>query len=413
MDERAGAAGLETGAPETLAGVAPFSLEEAMRLLGEASVSAAGLAGVGAIRCGSLAPLVELSASTGRTREIALGVSLQGLGPRLAALPRDRRLPAELRGHLDAEAERGQARGERVLGLLADLAALFAGEGLRAVPLKGAALVLGGEVPAGLRPMADLDLLFASEGDLGRAAGRIEAELGWRPLWNTDRHLVLAERDERVVLPGCEHPGNPLRIELHRAFRLGVLGRTLDATDALRRGTRRAGAWELPSEEALLLHLLLHAAEDFAAKGLRGVQCVDFLLLARRLGPLPLEGVPARALSPVVLAARAIEGLFPGTFAPEALERASSEVAPRVLLRAATVPALRHSRAARGWTRTALGLVDGAVPATRFVLRTLFPPLDEVKANVAPGAAGPALAAAWLRVLSGRAGSAVRGLLGR
>lgn len=409
MDDRSREAELEPGAPWAPDGIAPFSLEEAMSLLGEASVAAAGLAGVAAIRDGSLAPLVELSASTRRWREIALGVSLQGLGPRLAALPHDERLPAELRGHLDGEAERGAARGERVLGLLARLAALLAGEGLRAVPLKGAALVLGGETPAGLRPMADLDLLFDSEVDLRRAAGRIEAELGWRPLWDTDRHLVLAERDERVALPGCEHPDNPLRIELHRAFRLRVLGRTLDATDALRRRTRRSGGWELPSEEALLLHLLLHAAEDFAAKGLRGVQCVDFLLLSRRRGPLPLEGLPARAVPPVVLAARAVEGLFPGTFVPEELARASTTVAPRVLVRAATIPPLRHSRAARGWTRTALGLVEGAPAAIRHLLRTLFPPLDEVRANVAPGATGPALAAAWLRVLSGRIGSAIRG----
>jgi hypothetical protein len=393
-----------------MSGIAPFAADETLRLLHDPLVAAAGLAAARAIRDASLAPLAELAAAAGRTREIAFGVSLQGLGPRLATLPPDPRVPRELREHLDAEGARGAVRGERIVGLLARLAEILEAERLRAVPLKGAALLLGGIVPPGLRPMADVDLLFETEGDLRRAAARIGPALDYRPLWNTRRHLVLAEAEEKVVLPACEHPENPLRIELHRSFRLDVLGRTLDATGALRRGTGRAGAWDVPGDDALLLHLLFHAAEDFAAKGLRGVQSVDFLLLARRLGPLSL---PAPSPAPVVLAARAVEGLFPGTFDAASLAGASAAVRETILLRAASIPALRHARGERGWTMTALGLVDGGVPATRFLLRTLFPTLDEVKANVAPGATGPALAAAWLRVLSGRLLSAVRGVRGR
>lgn len=392
---------------------APFSSEETMRRLGEPAVAAAGLAAAAALRDGSAAPLASFASDEARARTAAFAASLQGLGPRLAALPDVATLPAELRGHLAGEAARCAARGERITGLLACLEELLASAGLRAVPLKGAALVLRKEIPAGLRPMADLDLLFDSEADLRAAAAGIGAELGYVPLWNTRRHLVLAEREERVPFPACEHPGNPLRIELHRSFRLEVLGSVLDATEPLRRDARPSGAWALPSREALLLHLLFHAAEDFAAKGLRGVQAYDFVALTRTSGPLPIPGLRRGEQGPVALAARAVERLFPGTFEAGSLDRAARGVSPPAVERAAALPVLRHSRPERGWTATALGLADGKLRAARFLLRTLLPSLDEVRANVAPNASGRKLAAAWAVVLMRRLASGARRLARR
>lgn len=390
----------------------PFSAEETMRRLGEPAVAAAGLAALAALRDGTAAPLGAFAEDEARARAAAFAASLQGLGPRLARLPDVAILPPALGEHLAGEGERCEARGERILGLLATLEGLFAASGLRAVPLKGAALVLGKEVPPGLRPMADLDLLFDSEADL-REAARIGGALGYAPLWNTGRHLVLAEREERVPFPACEHPGNPLRIELHRSFRLEVLGSVLDATEALRREAVPAGGWALPSREALLLHLLFHAAEDFAAKGLRGVQAFDFVVLARKNGPLPLPDLARGERGPVALAALAVERLFPGTFDAASLGRLALGVAPGALRRASALPVLRHARPGRGWTATALGLVDGPGPAARFLLGTLLPSLDEVKANVAPDATGAKLVAAWGGVLTGRLASAARRLVRR
>ncbi|MHB8800773.1 MAG: nucleotidyltransferase family protein [Thermoanaerobaculia bacterium] len=384
-----------------------------MQRLGEPAVAAAGLAALAALRDGSAAPLEAFAADDARARTAAFAASLQGLGPRLARLPDVAILAPSLRDHLAGEGERCAARGERILGLLASIEVLLASSGLRAVPLKGAALVLGKETPAGLRPMADLDLLFDSEADLRVAAAKIGAALGYASLWNTKRHLVLAEREERVPFPACEHPGNPLRIELHRSFRLEVLGSVLDATDALRRDTAAAGGWALPSREALLRHLLFHAAEDFAAKGLRGVQAFDFVVLARRNGPLPVPDLARGERGPVVLAARAVERLFPATFDAASLARTARGVSSRALERAAELPVLRHARPERGWTATALGLTDGTLRAARFLVRTLLPSLDEVKANVAPDASGPRLAAAWASVLTRRLSSAVRRLARR
>lgn len=393
--------------------ITPFSPEEARRYLGDAEVAALAYAAAVAIRSGSVRALAGIDSPEEFRRKAAFAASVQGLAPRLAALPDLDLLPPDLRLHLEGEARRCAERGERILRLLDRVGSALAAEGIRALPLKGSALLLRGEIPAELRPMADLDLLLDSEADVRRAAGLLTAGLGYRVLWNTGRHLVLAEEHEAVPLWACEHPGNPLRIELHRSFRLDLLGTVLDATSKLRIATEEIGGREVPTREALAHHLLFHAAEDFAAKGLRGVQAVDFLVLARRHGSLPIPEPPKGGRAPLLFAVDAVERLFPGSFDRAGVDRLAAGVPAALRARAAAIPVLRHSRPDRGWTGTSLSLIGGAVSKVRFLVRTLLPPLDEVKANVAPGAAGPALAAAWAKVLARRAASGAWRLIGR
>ncbi|MFI5120445.1 MAG: hypothetical protein ACHQM4_08535, partial [Thermoanaerobaculia bacterium] len=104
----------------------------------------------------------------------------------------------------------------------------------------------------------------------------------------------------------------------------------------------------------------------------------------------------------------AIERLFPMTFEGLFLSSLSSRVRPELRRRAAALPALRYTRPARGWTRTLLTLVDGPIPRARFLLRTLFPTLGEVRANAAPDLFGFSLAQAWLRILGRRLAAATR-----
>jgi hypothetical protein len=388
---------------------APFTDDEVTRWMESPAAHAAALGAVAALREGRLDPLRDVMASGIPAREGAFAVSVQGLAPRLAELPGRVGLPAELSAHLDGEAIRCAARGERISGVLSRLLAAFRRVGLRAVPLKGSALVLRGEVPAGLRPMGDVDLLLASPRDVPRAADVVRRELGYRSLLDTPRHLVMAEGSERVPFPGGEHPGNPLRIELHRSFRLPVLGVALDATRELLAEAEEGPAGPLLSRGAILLHLLFHAAEDFAARGLRGVQAADFLVLARNWGPLVLPPLPRPAAGPVLFAVDAVERLFPGSFQQESVEALATVVPPGLRAFAGRQSVLRHSRPVQGWTRTSLSLAGGAGPRLRFVLRTLFPTLGEVKANVAPEAEGLSLAAAWGKVLARRV---ARGLAG-
>ena len=243
------------------------------------------------------------------------------------------------------------------------------------------------------------------------AAAALTRNTAYRPLLDTPRHLVLAEESERVPSPAGEHPDNPLRIELHRSFRLPVLGVVLDATeDLVRSSVTTPDGFRVPVDAAMLRHLWHHAAEDFAAKGLRGIQAVDFLDRARRTGPLPadLHADDAHAAAPLLYAADGLERLFPGTFDAASHERLAARVPPVLRERASTLPVLRHTRPARGFTRTGLSLAPGRRAQARFLLRNAFPTLGEVKANVAPGAEGIALRVAWLRVLARRAVSLIR-----
>ena len=256
--------------------------------------------------------------------------------------------------------------------------------------------------------MGDLDLLLKDPRDLKRATAAL-AGAGWTALFDTPRHRVFARPDERVVRPAAEDPDNPIRVELHTTFRLHVLGRVYDASPELRTQaeTRDLGGVRvaIAAGPAFLRHLLFHAAEDFAGRGIRGIQAYDFRLLARTSGKLNPEissNEREAAAAPLLFAADAIERLFPNTFEEVFRSSVAARVSPDSRARAAALPPLRYTRAARGWTRTLLSLVDGPVPRARFLLRTLFPTLGEVKANVAPGASGLALAGAYVRVLARR-----------
>jgi len=395
-----------------------FAMEEVEALLGDPEVALLAEACVRSIRGGRLSPLVEtLSVTAGSAssdpllRKAAFAAAIQGLSPRLSQLTGATDLPDALAERFALEAERCAERGRRIVQRMGEVLANLAAAGAEAVPLKGAALLLRGEAVAGLRPMGDLDLLLVDPARVKEAASVLTRSTSYRPLLDTPRHLVLAEENEAVPSPAGEHPDNPLRIELHRSFRLPVLGVVLDATrDLVRNAVTTPEGFRVPSADAMLRHLWHHAAEDFAAKGLRGIQAVDFLDRARRTGLLPtdLHDDDAHAAAPLLYAADGIERLFPGTFDAASLERLAARVPPALRERASRLSVLRHSRPSRGFTRTGLSLAPGRHAEVRFLLRNAFPTLGEVKANVAPGAEGIALRVAWLRVLARRAASLIR-----
>jgi hypothetical protein len=339
----------------------------------------------------------------------AFAASIQGVAPLLSMVEGVTLLPPELLGFLASERASSSARGMKLLTTLEETARALAADGVETIALKGAALLIRGDAEQGLRPMGDLDLLLVETGRM-EAATRAFRALGWRIRFDTERHRVFARPEERVARPACEDPGNPIRIELHRHFRLPVLGRTYDATPALiaeAETSARAGKRTLvASGDGLHKHLLFHAAENFAAEGLRGVQVYDFRLLSQRYGPLRMtfsETDRRKGLAPLAYAAGAIERLFPGCFAPAFLDELRAEVPELLLSRAATLPSLRHTRPPLGTTRTALSLIESPGARARFFLRSLFPPLEEVKVNVVPDASGLALIAAWARLFFRRA----------
>ncbi len=375
-----------------------FELDEIPRLLNDPAVAAGSRAAAEAVFAGSARPL----ATAAPLRAAAFACSIQGLACRLAPLQDLAILPHELADHILTEAEGTRLRGRKIVERAREVLAILSAADADVIPLKGCALVLRGDVDAALRPMGDLDLLVADLSRFAAAAAVLERETAYRPVLSTERHLVFAEADERVPAPAGEHPGNPIRVELHRSFRLPVLGIRLDATGQLRgEAARSRDGFLLPSDGALLRHLWHHAAEDFAARGLRGIQALDF----RDRAPVRADLDPRDrgGAAPLLYAADAIERLFRGTFDRASVEELAAHVPATLRVRAAALPVLRHTRPPRGWTKISLGLASGPAAKARFFLRTAFPSPGEVKANIAPGASGFALALAWLRVLARRA----------
>lgn len=388
-----------------------FEAAEIPALFADPLFARCSAAAVEAVFAGSVHPLAALLETSTPLRIAAFASSIQGLSCRLARLPDLALLPEALSDHILSEAGRTAARGDRILERLGHVLDVLDSAGVEVVALKGAALVLRGDVEPSLRPMGDLDLLLIDPSLTDIAAETLERRTSYRRALSTPRHLVLADEHERVPSPASEDPDNPLRIELHRSFRLPVLGVDLDATDELRHsGERSREGARVPSLTALRRHLWHHAAEDFAARGIRGIQAVDFFDMARRGGPIDAQLDPRdeRAAAPLLYAADALDRLFPQTFDPPSLERLSGRVPPSLRERASRLPVLRHTRPPRGWSKTSLALAPGPVAKIRFLARTAFPSAGEVKANVAPGASGIRLVIEWIRVLAKRAAGLFR-----
>ncbi len=389
-------------------------MHPAFRRFSEASVASVAL--------GSASPLRDALGPVPSAEEIevaAFAPSSHGLAPLLATLPDLSLLPPDLPRFFASERRSSAVRADALKTTLCETASDLGRAGISFVALKGATLAFRDYGEAGLRPMGDLDLLLFDPGQQESATQRLLSS-GWRLAYETTRHRVFVRPDERAERPSCEDARNPIHIELHREFRIRLLGRSFDATPELlstaERHTLDGQELFLAAGEGLRRHLLLHAAGDFAASGLRGVQAYDFRFLSRRDGPLTVaitERDRRSGLAPLCYAAEAVERLFPGSFSTPFLGELRAATAERFRSFAATLPPLRHTRPLRGWTGTLLSLIESPVPRGRFLLGTLFPTTDEVKINAAPDASGAAVVWVWLKVFGRRLLSGARFLLGR
>jgi hypothetical protein len=241
-------------------------------------------------------------------------IAAQGLGPYLASAPGlaglRGNLPAAEQAWLEAQLAANRQRLGRLHEELAAVLAELARAGIRTMPLKGAILTTRPGASPERRPMADLDLLVAPEDRAAATAALVRRGYLLRP--HPHRRLThdvfeQAGAGGTVRSYDGEHPDNPRRIELHTEVRRH-LWTWVDDDDltAYLWSTARDGEVlgqpaALPSDEALLGHLAIHATCDLLLGRGRLVQWLDLAALAPAL-PGGLDGLPNPRLAYPALA---------------------------------------------------------------------------------------------------------------
>jgi len=217
--------------------------------------------------------------------------------------------PAQWRDFLAGQKAHVAARHRRIRELLDQIDARCHEEGITTVGLKGAALHSMGFYCAGERPMADVDLLVQA-GDTTRT-GQVLQSLGFNESFATWKHGVFVPKVCNLHKGLGEHADNYLKIELHARIAEKLPLRITDVTDSVYPRTPHPGLNAYPSNAALMIHLLIHAAGCMTSRSLRLLHLHDIALVSSRMAgsdwdELVKQGQNTRwwALPPLQLAAR-------------------------------------------------------------------------------------------------------------
>jgi hypothetical protein len=176
------------------------------------------------------------------------------------------RVPPQTRAQLDEISRGWTARQLALVSAAERLLAALAGKGITALPLKGAALMLGGYYPqAGLRAAADLDLLVAP--DQITRAEQVALQCGYAELDEAFQAPIRQRlRDEGHHAAARRGPSG-LILELHyRAFHYTSRARDFGFAEMIPRAAplpNDSGRTRLlPAPEDLGFHLIHHALVD-------------------------------------------------------------------------------------------------------------------------------------------------------
>jgi Uncharacterised nucleotidyltransferase len=235
--------------------------------------------------------------------------AMHGVSP-LLAIGLQWEPPPGWRAFLETQRAHVAARHRRIEELLNQLDTRCAEEGIAIVALKGAALHTMGFYRMGERPMADVDLLVQSR-DVPRA-GEVLESLGFSELYQNWKHKVFEPKVRGIHAGLGEHAQNHLKIELHERIAERLPVRAIDVTDLVFPRQPHSGLNTYPSKTALLLHLLIHAANAMTNRALRLLHLHDIALVAARMSSADwgellkyeLHGGPWWALPPLRLTAR-------------------------------------------------------------------------------------------------------------
>ncbi len=189
--------------------------------------------------------------------------------------------PADWRAFLTGQKAHVAARHRRIQELLDQIDARSREAGIAIVGLKGTALHAMGFYRAGERPMADVDLLVRA-GDTTRAAQVLQS-LGFSESFANWKHGVFVPKICNVHASMGEHAENYLKVELHARIAEKLPLRITDVTDSVYPRTPHPGLNAYPSNAALMIHLLIHAAGSMAYRALRLLHLHDIALVSSRM----------------------------------------------------------------------------------------------------------------------------------
>lgn len=239
-------------------------------------------------------------------------------------------LDSALKGWLAEQYRFNDQRIAKMQVELKEILASFSQAGIGVMPLKGAILAVEYYEAAGLRPMADLDLLIQPE-DFERGAA-VLAQLGYEQDLVHWKHTEFIKPDNRrVVSTQGEHPDNPRGVEVHLHCRETFGGPTIELTDFMWRhsveGPLLGERAILPAPEALWLHLVVHASYHLWQGRGRLIHLVDLVHVSPQLTDLQslLSSVDARFTYPSLAM---VKKYFPGSIEDRLLSAQADRLSP-------------------------------------------------------------------------------------
>lgn len=237
-----------------------------------------------------------------------------------------------------------RTRAARFADDLRAILARAAAAGVAVMPLKGGVIAFTHYHEAGLRPMADLDLLVRADDEAG--LHDVVMGLGYRRVTGTvDGNTTFRRPDDRIVALST-HPDNPRPVEVHTRLRRSVwIDRGgIDVAPHLWASARAASLLGqpvlVPDETALFVAVASHAMGHLVRGAGRVLQWVDVAMLAaggavRDDDEALLDGDAARwVYPPLALAARA----FPNDRSAAHVARLAPAVGTNLMRFAACVP---------------------------------------------------------------------------
>lgn len=285
------------------------------------------------------------------------------------------------RRFLESQHRHVEVRHRRIETTLERIDTLARAAGLPVVPLKGSALHVLKTYEPGDRPMADIDLLTREE-HAGQAT-RLLHDLGYVLSFNHPRHAVFKPATGSPPAVLGEHRDTPVNIELHTRIYEQLPASAVDISERIHPREPEPGSHPYPSRDALLSHLLLHAAGNLCKHSLRLIQLHDIALLARGMQPAEWQFLWSAdvcwwAFPPLRMVVRYYHDAIPD----DVLARLARDCPPwlRMVSRRRTLSQVSLSQL---WLRGFRGLEwsRNPVEAARCIAHRIRPPAEEERAR--------------------------------